>query len=121
MGGAQEARGLHWVVAGRQHQGHRGDDHAEHRDHAAGRRTRGKGVPIPPEMFQKTEPECMADGKPKRPRNDLRTGLMFAGIGIGVVMLTGKPGYIILFMGVAFIVASFFEKKNDNDSQPPKI
>lgn len=80
-----------------------------------------KGVPIPPEMFQKTEPECMADGKPKRPRNDLRTGLMFAGIGIGVVMLTGKPGYIILFMGVAFIVASFFEKKNDNDSQPPKI
>jgi biotin transporter BioY len=46
---------------------------------------------------------------------------MFAGIGIGVVMLTGKPGYIILFMGVAFIVASFFEKKNDNEGQPPKI
>jgi hypothetical protein len=81
-----------------------------------------KGVPIPPEMFKKTEHEFMEHDKSteKRPRNDLRNGLIFIGIGIGVVMLTGKAGYIILFLGVAFVVASLLEKKNKNDAPPPK-
>lgn len=81
-----------------------------------------KGVPIPPEMFKKTEHEFMEHDKStdKRPRNDLRNGLIFIGIGIGVVMLTGKAGYIILFLGVAFVVASFLEKKDKNDAPPPK-
>jgi hypothetical protein len=81
-----------------------------------------KGVPIPPEMFQKTEHGYYGtkttDGK--RPRNDLRAGLILTGIGIGTVILAGKPGYIILFMGVAFVVASLLEKKDKNDAQPPK-
>jgi hypothetical protein len=72
-----------------------------------------KGVPIPPELLSKSEPD-----QTKRPRSDFRNGLIFIGAGIGTVILAGKPGYIILFMGVAFLVASFFEKKSD--SQPPK-
>jgi hypothetical protein len=77
-----------------------------------------KGVPIPPEMFKNTGTECTDSGRADRPRNDLRKGLILLGIGIGVVMLAGKAGYIILFLGVAFVVASFFEKNSDN--QPPK-
>jgi hypothetical protein len=80
-----------------------------------------KGVPIPPEMFAQKEKCASPFGdKPKQPRNDFRSGLMLVGIGAGIVMLAGKPGYIILFLGVASLVASFFEKKNPNDSQPPK-
>jgi hypothetical protein len=79
-----------------------------------------KGVPIPPEMFQKTEHEFMEHDKPKQPRNDLRVGLIFIGVGIGMVILAGKTGFIILFMGVAFVAASFLDKKNKNDAQPPK-
>jgi Domain of unknown function (DUF6249) len=79
-----------------------------------------KGVPIPPEMFQKTEHEFMEHDKPKQPRNDLRVGLIFIGVGIGMVIIAGKTGFIILFMGVAFVAASFLDKKNKNDAQPPK-
>jgi hypothetical protein len=77
-----------------------------------------KGVPIPPEMF-KTGTESMEGCRTGRPRNDLRKGLILLGTGIGVVFLAGKVGYIILFLGVAFVVASFFEEKSDN--QPPKL
>jgi hypothetical protein len=81
-----------------------------------------KGVPIPPEMFKKTEEgsteRYKSDGK--HPRNDLRTGLILTGIGIGIVILAGKAGYIILFMGVAFLVIALLEKKDKNKDQPPK-
>jgi hypothetical protein len=81
-----------------------------------------KGVPIPPEMFKKTEEgsteRCKSDGK--HPRNDLRTGLILTGMGIGIVILAGKAGYIILFMGVAFLVIALLEKKDKNKEQPPK-
>ncbi len=79
-----------------------------------------KGVPIPPEIFQRTEHVFMERGSAKRPRNDLRNGLMLIGIGIGIVILAGRAGYIMLFMGVAFVVASFFEKKDKDSAQPPK-
>jgi hypothetical protein len=74
-----------------------------------------KGVPIPPEMFKSADPVY------KRPRNDLRTGLILIGIGSGLVFLhTSGAGFIVLFLGVAFLIASFFEKRNPNDEQPPK-
>ena len=79
-----------------------------------------KGVPIPPEMFKKTEHEFMERDSAKRPRNDLRTGVMLTCMGIGIVLFIGKPGWIILFLGVAFLVIAAFEKKNKSDDQPPK-
>lgn len=77
-----------------------------------------KGVPIPPEMFKSDENASPFAGGTKCPRNDFRKGLILLGVGLGVVILAGKVGYIILFLGAAFVVASLFEKKGDN--QPPK-
>ena len=81
-----------------------------------------KGVPIPPEMFQKTERGFMDHDKSGRnhPRNDLRTGLILTGMGIGIVLFIGKPGLIILSLGVAFLVIALLEKKDRNIDQPPK-
>jgi hypothetical protein len=74
-----------------------------------------KGVPIPPELLNKSESDLT-----KRPRNDLRSGLILTGIGIGIVLFMGKPGWIILFLGVAFLVIASLEKKDKNNDQPPK-
>ena len=83
-----------------------------------------KGVPIPPEMFKKADRDFMERDKSddKRPHKDLRSGAILTGIGIGVVMLCGKPGYIILFLGVAFLVIGMLNlgKGNNNNDQPPK-
>ena len=81
-----------------------------------------KGVPIPPEMLQKTERGFMDHDKSgrKQPRNDLRTGLMLTGMGIGIVLFIGKPGLIILSLGVAFLVIALLEKKDRSNDQPPK-
>ena len=82
-----------------------------------------KGVPIPPEMFNKTDRNLMDRDKSddKHPRKDLRSGVLLTGIGIGVVMLCGKAGYIILFLGVAFVVIGMLNLgKGNNNDQPPK-
>jgi hypothetical protein len=75
-----------------------------------------KGMPITPEL--------MADLKTKetktQPRNDFRSGLILTGVGIGLVMFIGKVGWIVLFIGLAFLIASLVEKRNKNDEQPPK-
>jgi len=79
-----------------------------------------KGVPIPPEMFNKTEHKFMGHDKPSRPRCDLRRGIILTGMGVGIVLFIGKSGCIILFLGVAFLVIALLEKKDDNNDQPPK-
>ncbi len=79
-----------------------------------------KGVPIPPELFKTPGNDAMDDGQPNRPRKDLRTGLILTCIGIGIVLFIGRPGWIILFLGVAFLLIASFERKNKNDQQPPK-
>jgi hypothetical protein len=79
-----------------------------------------KGVPIPPEMFKSDENASPFAGGTKRPRNDLRTGLIMTCMGVGMVLFIGKPGWIVLFLGVAFLLIASFEKKNKNDDQPPK-
>ena len=77
-----------------------------------------KGVPIPPDFLGK-----LADSRQSRgcSRNDLRRGLILTGVGIGVIMLCGRPGWIVLFIGVAFLIASFVENRNKPDGQPPKV
>ncbi|HZM04449.1 MAG TPA: DUF6249 domain-containing protein [Candidatus Saccharimonadales bacterium] len=78
-----------------------------------------KGQPIPPELLNKEHD--ITDPAPRRgPRNDLRNGLIFIGIGIGVIIMAGKVGWIIFLMGIAFVIASRFEKK-ETIGQPPKI
>lgn len=79
-----------------------------------------KGVPIPPELFNQAKNESPFADSAKRPRNDLRTGLIMTCLGVGIVLFIGKPGWIILFLGVAFLLIASFGKKNKNDDQPPK-
>ncbi|MCX6894970.1 MAG: DUF6249 domain-containing protein [Verrucomicrobia bacterium] len=62
-----------------------------------------KGVAIPPELLQPHE-------APKRPRSDLRRGLVFAAIGLALLIWTATDhdiplaaGLIPLLMGVAFL------------------
>lgn len=76
-----------------------------------------KGVPVPPEMFK----HAGGDNRVKRPRNDLRTGLLLIGLGVGTaIFMNNKAGFVVLLLGLAFLAASFLEKNNKNNQQPPK-
>jgi len=89
-----------------------------------------KGVPIPPELFAKSggdwQPNCPPGGNPfqtvfpSQPRNDLRTGLILTGLGIGLTIFIGSPGAIVLFLGVAFVFVGIFEKKKSGPDQTAK-
>lgn len=64
-----------------------------------------KGAPIPPELLLTPEPR-------KRPRSDLRAGLGWSGIGVGLlVYLSGQGhrlwalGLIPLLIGIAYLIA----------------
>ena len=77
-----------------------------------------KGMPIPPELLNKEHD--ITEPVPRRgQRNDLRNGLLFIGIGVGSIIVAGRAGWIIFFMGIAFVIASRFEKR-ETDGQPPK-
>ena len=61
-----------------------------------------KGQPIPPELLLLQDPA-------RRPKSDLRTGLVLIAVGIGVFFLplgnvSSRAGLIPLFMGVAFLI-----------------
>ena len=90
-----------------------------------------KGVPIPPELLAKSGGDwsrtCPPGSDPFQnvfspppPRNDLRTGLLMTGIGIGLTIFIGDPGAIVLFLGIAFILVGIFQKKKPLPEQPPK-
>lgn len=73
-----------------------------------------KGQPIPPELLQPPAP--------RRPRSDLRRGLVFLGIGIGLTVwlaLEGGTkwplGLIPLLMGIAFLVTWKVERPKNGE------
>ena len=90
-----------------------------------------KGVPVPPEMFGRTgngQPGGPSGSNPFQdvygtppPRNDLRTGLIMTGLGVGLVIFIGKLGAIVLFLGVAFILVGLVTKNKKQPEQPPKL
>ena len=74
-----------------------------------------KGRPIPPEFLQPEE-------APRRPRNDLRTGLILVGVGVGVWLLPlsrliNHAGFIPLLMGVAFLLTWAIEARKNGQSK----
>ena len=78
-----------------------------------------KGVPIPPEIF-KAENASPFPRRARRPRSDLRTGLIFIGVGIGVALfMHNQAGYVVLLVGLAFLAAWFLDKNNKDDGQAP--
>jgi hypothetical protein len=82
-----------------------------------------KGVPIPPELFAQESLRIFPPGgsngisrTANRARSDLRVGLILIGVGGGISILSGKSGLIILFIGVALVIASWIERKaNSNE------
>ena len=74
-----------------------------------------KGQPIPPELLQSQDP-------PRRPKSDLRTGLVLIAVGIGVFFLplgnvSSRAGLIPLLMGVAFLVVWKIDANKNGQSK----
>ncbi|MFM2295763.1 MAG: hypothetical protein RLZZ350_2176 [Verrucomicrobiota bacterium] len=85
-----------------------------------------KGMPITPEVIDSLKAKRSWQGGSnsgyRQQRNDTRSGIILTGIGAGLVMLCGKPGWIVLFLGVAFLVIGLLklDKGNDHNDQAPK-
>jgi hypothetical protein len=79
-----------------------------------------KGQPIPPELLQSQDP-------PRRPRSDLRTGLVLVSVGIGSILffygVGGNTanvwglGLIPLLMGLAFLITWKIESNKNGQSK----
>jgi hypothetical protein len=68
-----------------------------------------KGVPIPPELIVppiRTNQFML--------RDDLLIGLVLCAAGAGITIFLGRLGMIVLFVGIAFLIVWFVEKKNKN-------
>lgn len=73
-----------------------------------------KGMPIPPELL--APPARVARVKT---RNDLRNGLIMIGIGLGLAVIHFRAGWILVFVGAAFLLIWYIEKKatpNNNET-----
>jgi hypothetical protein len=82
-----------------------------------------KGVPLTPEVIAALRNKNGYEKygiQSKDKTGLLLTGLILAGIGIGVIAVAGKPGLIIMLIGVAFLIVWFIEGRKQNDQQPPK-
>jgi len=71
-----------------------------------------RGVPIPPELLQPATPQ-------KPPRNDLQSGVILIGVGLGLIIFllvmhnrVWGVGFIPLFMGIGRLIAWKLAKKN---------
>ena len=71
-----------------------------------------KGVPIPPELLQPERP-------PQKPRDDLRSGLVLVGVGLGLIFFflamhnnVWGVGFIPLMIGVGRLIAWKLASKN---------
>jgi hypothetical protein len=85
-----------------------------------------KGMPVTPELVAELKGQHQRDGTHGRSRGrSLFPGLVLAGIG-GALLIGGhggdhKAGLIVLFIGIAFLVAWLVERQNQNNTQPPKL
>ncbi len=83
-----------------------------------------KGVPIPPELLREQDVDQPMSGQTgasshlMRQRLDLRNGLILVAVGAGVTILAGKPGLIVLFIGIAMLISAMIERKRQSN-QPP--
>ncbi len=89
-----------------------------------------KGTPITPELLNSLKGNKNgvgaagnAVGNFVRQRNDLRTGVILMGIGLGILFFAGKPGWIVFFIGLAYLIVSRIERNKPGNppAQPPQI
>jgi hypothetical protein len=72
-----------------------------------------KGLPIPPEMAAGTRSDTLAGSTDPRPgRNDFRGGLILIAVGSALLMIAGKVGWILVFIGAARLVIWLVEDRN---------
>ena len=91
-----------------------------------------KGVPITPELLAQLKNKDPDDDKPKDGSRYLLPGLICGGVGAGLLIsslnshqagVPGLPpaaGWIVLFIGIAFLIVWLVERNNKNDAQPPR-
>ena len=72
-----------------------------------------KGMPIPPELLTKPNQESPSQDRPYRARHDLRGGLILVGVGAGLLMVAGKVGWILVFIGAARLVVWLIEDRKN--------
>jgi hypothetical protein len=82
-----------------------------------------KGVPVTPELIANLKNKgtrLTVEGQiPNRGTGRLLVGLILVGAGIGTVIIAGKPGFIPLFVGAAFLIVWLVERGNTNNPPPP--
>jgi hypothetical protein len=83
-----------------------------------------KGMPITPELIAEVRNRNSAISGSGRTRGRLLPGLVLAGIGTALLISGSssdrRGGWIVLFIGAAFLIVWFVEQKNQNNSQPPQ-
>jgi hypothetical protein len=85
-----------------------------------------KGTPITPELLNSLKGNkngVGVFGNFVRQRNDLRTGVILMGIGLGILFFAGKPGWIVFFIGLAYLIVSRIERNKpvNPPAQPPQM
>jgi len=74
-----------------------------------------KGMPIPPEMVAGTRIDLqVGNANPRSARSDFRGGLILIGVGAGLIMIAGKVGWILVFIGAARLVFWLVEDRKQN-------
>lgn len=89
-----------------------------------------KGVPLTPEVLERLDKKDPQDSSQPNQSRYLLPGLIMVAVGaallisdhvgVGIPGLPGAGGWIILFVGVAFLIVWFVERNNKNDAQPPR-
>ncbi len=82
-----------------------------------------KGVPMTPELVAEIRSKRGGAGGGLS-RGRLLPGLILTGVGTALLISGSggdkRGGWIVLFIGAAFLIVWFVEQKNQNNSQPPR-
>lgn len=78
-----------------------------------------KGMPVTPELIASLNVKA-GNGVESRQTRHLLPGLVLVGAGFGLMILAGKAGWIVLFVGLAFLIVWLVERKQQGVEPPPK-
>jgi hypothetical protein len=82
-----------------------------------------KGMPMTPELVAEIRNRSSTTSTGGRSRR-LLPGLILTGVGTALLIAGSggdrRGGWIVLFIGMAFLIVWFVEQKNQNNSQPPR-